>query len=438
MLYLKEFRLIIGGLMYGLLVLFIPPDAMAQSDRIEEIRFVGNNQTKEQIMRQEMIIKEGDPADPDKIEASRQAIMDLGLFKEVHTRLLPGEQGQILEIKVDEKFYVIPMPHLDRNADGEVRYGADLTVDNLAGLNQRLKLNYEAKRGCCETAGRLTHTIDLSYSYPRIVGSHFGLDMALVRKIHPVSTIDSLGKTIAEHENIYSSFGLGLSRWLSHEGPSQGWIVGAALFWRFQELQQKSGAPLDYPSEKAAGVEFNFSYTRVHDYLYSREGVEFGYISEVGLDAFDSDNTFGRNQVYYRRYVLLGLPHEHTNLNFQLRLGGSGSDIPLRDNAYSLGSSDDLRGYEKNSIVGKSYSVMNIEYLHPLFGYAPTRGVIFADIGNAYADNRVLALGDLESSIGLGFRYRIKALVNFQLRVDVTYAFGTEKKKVYFGSKNTF
>lgn len=404
---------------------------------VEEIRFVGNEKTKPRIMRQEIVINEGDPADPEKIERSRQAIMDLGLFKSVDARLLPGENGQILEFAVSEKIYVIPLPQLDRSEDGEVSYGGRLTVDNLAGLNQRLRLTYEVLSGGF-ASDRTVHSADVSYRYPRVAGTHYGLGMSFERSVSPETTKDGLGDTVAEHDRISNEVSIGLSRWLSHEGPSQGWNVGFSTFWRYLLFDQQFGAPLDRAPEKAVGFSFDIGYTRVHDYLFSRKGLEYGLVSEHGLVAMGSDTPYSRNYVYYRHYFPLGPPQRHRNLNLQLRFGGTGGEVPIADFPYVLGGSRDLRGYDKDTIGGRSFFVVNFELLAPLWGHNAARGVVFADVGNAYDDNRLLDFGDLESSLGFGLRYKLKSFVDFQLRVDLSYAFGLERRKVYVGSKNTF
>lgn len=413
-------------------------NAQAETGWIEEIRFAGNERTQPRIMLQEMVIRVGDPVDPDKIEQSRQAIMDLGLFKSVDAKLHPGPMlGQILEFTVSEKYYIIPLPRFDRSADGEVSYGARLTVDNLAGLNQRLKMTYEATSGCCATE-RTVHSVDMSYSYPRVVGTDYGLGVTVLRTVYPVVTEDTLGNTAAEHDRYFNAASVGLSRWLSREGPSQGWSAGTTVFWRYLFFSQEFGAPLVKEPEKTAGLSLGIGYTRVHDYLFSRQGLEYGYISEHGLVRMGSDTPYSRNYVYYRHYFPLGLPHEHKNFNMQLRFGGTGGEVPIADHSYALGGSRDLRGYDKDGLGGRSFFVLNLEMLAPLWGHNAARGVVFADYGNAYDDNRVLDFGDLESSFGFGLRYKVKSFVDFQLRVDVSFAFGLDRKKVYFGSKNTF
>lgn len=425
------------------LALIVPlAQASAQQDEvengyIEEIRFVGNDTTKRRIMLQEMVIRAGDSVDAAKIERSRQAIMDLGLFKSVKARLLPGQEGKILEIGVDEKIYIIPLPQLDRDADGEVSYGGRLTVDNLNGLNQRLRLTYEVISGSF-ASDRTVHAADVFWDYPRVAGTHYGLSLGLKREVSPELTQDSLGETVAEHDRIFNIFDVGVSRWLSREGPSQGWNVGFGTFWRYELHDQQFGVPLDRSPEKAVGISFALRYTRVHNYLYSREGLEYGFVSDHGLVALGSDTPYSRNHAYYRHYFPLGAIPQHRNFNLQLRFGGTGGSVPIDDFPYILGGSRDLRGYEKDAIGGRSFFVVNLELLAPLWGYSPARGVLFADVGNAYDDNRVIDFGDLESSVGVGLRVRLKAFVDLQLRLDVSYAFGLERRKVYFGSKNTF
>ena len=428
----KRFLLFSGTLLW--LVMAV---ARAETGWIEAIRFVGNDKTKPSILLQELTVQVGDPADPANIERSRQAIMDLGLFDAVAAHLLVGQQGQILEFTLSEKYYLIPLPRLDRTADGEVSYGGRLTVDNMGGLNQRFRVTYKALRGCCST-DRTVHSISSSYNYPRVAGTHYGLGVSLAHTVSPVATVDSDGNQLAEHDRQDNKVAIGLSRWLSKEGPSSGWSAGGTLFWRQRQFEQQFGVPIGYGAEKAVGLTLGLGYSGVHDYLFSRAGLQYGVVSEHGLTVMGADTGYSRNYVYYRHYFLRGHVSEHKNLNLQLRFGGTSGTVPIDDYSYGLGGSRDLRGYDKNGIGGRSFFVVNLEYLAPMWGHNAARWVVFADVGNAYVDNRMLDPGDLESSAGFGFRYKIKSFVNFQLRIDASYAVGLKRHKVYFGSKNTF
>ncbi len=418
------------------MVLLVGAPVWAQKSYISEIRFVGNERTQPKILRQEMLIQPGDPVDPGRIEQSRQAIMDLGLFKSVTTRLTEVRGAAVLEVVVSEKYYVIPLPRLDRDADGEVSYGAQIRLDNLGGLNQRVKLIYKARRGCCGTDSTV-NTFSLSYSYPRVAGTQYGLNVGVSHSASPQSEEDSFGNAVSEYQENLDKASVGLWRWLVRDGPSTGWSVGASVFWQQLSYSQYSGVSGLNPSEKSVGFAVGLRYGKVHDLLFSRKGVEMGVVSEQGVENWGADRNFSRNQFYYRRYYHVG-DTPHTNLNVQMRFGGSGGNMPIVDHPFILGGSRDLRGYEKNAFEGRSFFVTSLEYLRPLWGHNAGRGVLFWDVGNVYQDNRIIDLGDLEPSVGVGYRYKLKSFVNFQLRMDVAYAFGLSESKFYFGSKNTF
>ncbi|MBI3773063.1 MAG: BamA/TamA family outer membrane protein [Gammaproteobacteria bacterium] len=401
---------------------------------ITEIRFVGNEVTSPRILRQEMLIKEGDVVDPGKIEASRQAIMDLGLFKEVEATLLPEADGQALKITVTEKLYILPIPKLDRNADGEVSYGAQIRWDNIAGLNQRLRATYEIQKGCCANQKSPTE-LTLEYQYPRWAGLDYGLNLNLTYLRAPASKSEN-GVKIAESWAALDSFGIGLNHWLG-SGPSTGWLAGVSWSWSINHYDFISGDPTVFVDSKSEAIGLSVSYLRVHDYLYSRSGMDYGYQFSVGPTWLGSDKTFSSNQIYYRHYFPIG-DIKHQNIDLQMRFGGAGGSLPGGGDPYSLGGSRDLRAYEKGVFTGKSFFSANVEYLRPMFGYAPLRSVLFYDVGNTYPDNRVFDVQNLESALGVGLRYRVKWFVDLQIRADYAKALGQASHKFYVGTRSTF
>ncbi len=416
-------------------LLFFSSTVTAQSGVIEEIRFSGNKKTQADILLQEMRVKVGDPVDLRLIEEDRQAIMDLGLFKLVYADVNEVDGKQVLEIAVSEKYYLFPLPKFDRSADGDISYGVRLKVDNLAGLNQSLRLTYKKVDGCCDALGN-SNEFDANYSYPRIAGSLFGLRVGLLYFDTPVEDKQS-GGVISTFERDYKAFSFGINRWLRQDGPSVGWSASIGPFWRAAKYNYVSGLPGLYSDGDAVGVDLGVAYARVHDYLYSREGTEYGYSIQIGSSALGSDDSFTQSNVYYRRYYYLN-GERHHNLNAQFLMGFSGGELPLGGDFFAVGGSNSIRGYEKGSIKGESFFTLNLEYLSPLHGNNEMRGVLFVDMGNAYYDNRTVDLTDFESSIGFGLRYKIKSFVKVDLRFDTAYAFGIEDTAVYFSTRGAF
>lgn len=418
-----------------------PPEAgtapPAEPGVISAIVFSGNKVTQERIMRQEMLVKEGDPADPALIERSRQAIMDLGLFVSVHATLEAGDNGLVLHIAVKEKYYFIPVPKLNHDDNYHYTLGAELTVDNIAGLNQQIKLRYEHEDATGLAGGQIT-TYSLDFNSPRLVGTPYLLSAGISETRTPAE-IDSGGVVTTLYRQQAWSANAQLSRWLNRSGLSKGWQAGGGLIWRRNNYDYISGTPsIQFADAQAVGVIAHAGFLDVHDYLFSRSGLDYGYTGEYGVPVLGSDTLYSRHELYYRKFILLeGGPHR--NIDVQVRLGLSSGDLFASDTyAYSVGGNRTLRGYPSGAFAGNAYFVTNVQYLRPLFGYNVWRGVLFVDAGNAYPSNNELHLGDLHWDVGAGMRLRLKSFVKIDLRFDAAYAHETGEWRYFFGTKEMF
>lgn len=416
-----------GLLCLCLLALAVPARA---ADVITEIRFVGNQVTRPQILLQEMSIHVRDPVDPARIAASRQAIMNLGLFSAVSTKLLPDPRGgSILQITVKEKYYLLPIPRANRNADGDISYGGELRWDNVAGLNQQLDVIYSI--GLPAGSESRTHDVTVNYSYPRLAGTPYNLDLngrRLTEYLFPGDPADS------QYNHDMKTAGFLLSRYLTQAGPSQGWRVGGGVSWSENLYRLRSGTPGLYTDTQSTTINTIVDNTDVKDHIYSRNGYSYGYQVSWAPALLNSD-TYLQQQAYWRNYMPIG-QRAYQSLYTQVRFGVS---TGFTGTPYLLGGSDSLRGYPRGSIAGKSFAVANIEFLSPLRSSMPAlRGVVFADVGNAYSDDRVVDVRNLKTSVGIGLRVALKWFVKIQLRLDYAYAVDAHTRKAYAGTKDAF
>jgi outer membrane protein assembly factor BamA len=412
------------------------PADRTPADIITAIEFSGNRVTNPKILRYEMLIKEGDRADPALIERSRQAIMDLGLFTSVDAVVEQHDDGTVVRFIVKEKYYILPVPKIDRDDDNKISLGAEISLDNLAGLNQQLKIRYETEEADTVSSGKI-ETNFISFNYPRMFGSPYQVYTEISQSRQPEEVVtDTTVTSLYELEAWTAS--LQVSRWLAKRGPSRGWQVGSGLIWRRNGYDYVSGDTGTFQDERAVGISALGQFLDVRDYLFSRSGKEYGYVGEFGAPALGSDTRYTRHELFYRRYLLLaGRPHE--NIEFQGRLGLSSGDIFASDEyAYSLGGSKTLRAYDTSSFTGNSFVLFNLQYLRPFFDYYPLRGAVFMDVGNTYPSNVTIDLGDLEWDVGIGLRLRLKSFVKIDLRVDVAYSYDTGEYKVFAGTKEIF
>ncbi len=418
-----------------ILLLFTGP-ALAAPGLISAIRFKGNEITREAILRQELLLKPGDAARPEAVERDRRALMNLGLFKWVRSELRDdGAGGVELLFSMEEKFYFLPIPRLDAKTDGSFAYGMELSLDNVGGLNQRLKLVHRRHDAIDATEPQRIES-ELSYSYPRLLGTRYALSMGFTRTATEIIESDAAGAVTAEYDYQYHATSVGVSRWLGSDGTSSGWRLGTGMVHREQFFNHTFGTPGLYEGSQALGVTYSIGHYAVDNLRYRRIGHQYGVSGELGLPMLGSDHSYNRSQLFYRRYHPLD-DDRPRNLNAQLRLGAA-NGLLFGNTAFSIGGSDSLRGHDSGALSGNAYLLLNLEYRHPLSGYPQLRGVLFSDIGNAWPGVMEMDITDLVSDVGIGLRWKVQSFVNMELTVDVGYDPLSGKHKVFAGSSGSF
>ncbi len=386
---------------------------------ISEVRFEGNKVTREKVLRQELLLKEGDELDIKRVEKSRQAMMNLGLFKSVASRVEEDGANRRLIFTLEERYYLLPIPLLNGNQEeGNYSYGMELRHDNVLGLNQRLKLTYENEQLIDDTVPS-KRQMELTYAIPRLIDTPFQLSLNAKRISEQVIEVDENNITTGNYHQDVSSGGFFLSRWVNPNWISQGWTVGAGLGAVEKSYSQQTGSGLAYDDSQSLAVNAGINYNQVEEHQYHRAGTRYGYSLSIAQPSLGSDYTFTRHWLYYRRY--LPLKAVDANINTQLQLGlanGRAFDSPT----YSIGSSTLLRGYKNGYAEGDAVMILNAEYHHHLSGYRQLRGVLFTDVGNAWESPLDVDLGDLAVGVGVGLRWRVQAFVNLTLRMDYARA----------------
>lgn len=399
---------------------------------IGAISFKGNQVTRNRVLRQQLLIKVGQPLVPAAVEASRQAIMNLGLFVRVQDHIEPMSDHRVMVVfTVKEKTYTWALPRLGRTPDGDISYGGQIEFDNLYGLNQRLKLVVEQKQ---IAGGGVSDQQSIEYSTPRFPGTALGFSTKISHSAQRELLYAPDG-TAGEYRNDALNLNAAITQWLNQEGPNSGWSGTVGMGASLDDYQYLSGAPGLASSGRTVGVNSGIDYTNVAlgEYGY-RRGVAYGL--GVGLAGRFLGGDYNQIGVsgYYRGYRHLG--GKFANLNYRLQFGYS-SRSTLSGAAYTLGGADSLRGYVRNSLEGNIFVLANIEYLHPVFGNPVLRGVLFTDVGNAWYRGNADPW-QLEPSLGVGLRWHIDWLVNVNLRVDAAYALGQKRYQIYVGSRSMF
>ncbi|MEN8170534.1 MAG: BamA/TamA family outer membrane protein [Pseudomonadota bacterium] len=405
---------------------------------ISEIYFEGNEVTQDRVLRQELLVHEGEEADAKLIEDSRQAMMNLGLFKSVTSRLEEGDNGSHLIFTLEERYFFLPIPLVGARAKngnvadglGSINYGLELRLDNVMGLNQRLKLKYEKEdfEDAGSTASRET---SIKYDIPRLIDTPYLLNMQVKQVQLETEEVD-LDVVIGSYRREEMSGGFYLSRWLKTESIGHGWMAGGGLNVATLEYSDRVGTATSYSDAQTIALSLGLSYTDIQEHPYHREGETYGYSISVASTQLGSDNGFTHHGLFYRSYR--PVQFADSNINTQVRLNvanGVGT-------TYSVGNSALLRGYDNDYATGNAMLLMNLEYHQHLSGYRQLRGVVFVDVGNAWASMADMDLGNMPTGVGMGLRWRVQSFVDVTLRMDYARSLDSGETKFILNSNASF
>ena len=422
------------------MILLICSFSVEAASVINKIKYQGNEVTQPSLLNREIYISPGDELNEALVEKSRQAIMDLGLFRSVHYCI---ERTNVNDLDVSEnyfgenttpqvnvvfivkeKYYLLVVPRV-KVEDDIFYYGMQLKWDNIFGLNHESRMLAE-DRG--STSGVDENRFSFRYFYPNFNDTTYNIEI----KFQVENDVDETDGLVDRQDE---TFQLKISKWLNIRGRNRGWFAGGSVLFkkRFNDdLVDNSNS--ERTDAMVLGVDAG--YRDIKNYEYNRGGKAYGYKLDFSDADLGSDDEFTRHLFYYKSYYRFD-SYPLSNLNVQMQIGHSNEDV-LGDDAFSLGSSDDLRGYENNRFNGNTMFLTNFEYMFPEPEHPVIRYVAFIDIGNTYDSLSDILQEELNVGAGFGLRWKIRALVDIDLRADIGYGFTDEDYKVSFGTRHAF
>lgn len=430
----SRYRVIVAAL--SLFCFFPTLSAFAQEDtsEIKSIEIEGNEKTAAQVINQELVIREGDAFDPEKMELSRQNIMDLGLFRSVEVDRRETPEGVEITFQVDEKRFWYLVPVFSRGSDGDVTWGVRLQMDNLFGRNNELTIRAK-KTDLQDTDIQEEKTLEFEYYYPRLFGSAY--DLRLNYDYDEADIEERRENLSGDYLREKETFGASVSKWLSEEGPSKG--LRLTLGFRSDRYDHEflRGDPNLFSDLTVNSLVTGLEYIDVVDHGTHRSGAHYGIEIEMASSLLGSDDTLTSQNLFMRRYMPVDTKRHH-NLNLQLKIGTI-SDSLFGDATYQITGGTAVRGYQRDSIEGNSYYLANLEYLRPVRGRENLRSAYFLDVGDAFRKLGDFSLRNPKVGIGAGLRWKIRSFVRTDIRIDIAHGLGSDgETKVYAGTRATF
>ena len=392
-----------------------------QKIRIEKIKFIGNDSTRDKVLRREMQIVEGDQYHATKIRQSKENIERLALFEEVKVTTPRGSADDKVDIVIEikekqtgtfsigagfntlESFQVLGRIE-KRNLFG---YGVDITLDaRIGGRTQAFNLQYRDEYFLDTKWGLTVNAFNISRRFSNFDltsrGATTGFDYPLyVRSLHRIRAgltyglidqkLSDLRPTV---ENLFDG-GLtsSVTTFISRDTRNRVFEPSRGSLLKISE--ELSGGPL--------GGDNEFSKTEFDGSWFfpaadkSTTPIIGGSVFALHLNAgFVAPIKDGERVPLFERYFPGGI--------FTLR----GFPIRSLGPKIQVASSNDPSGFTTSDFVigGNKQLIFNAEYIFPIIRVANIKGVFFFDMGNAFDNGeKLFTLAGQRQSTGFGIRW---------------------------------
>ena len=366
---------------------------------VERINIYGNNITRENVIRNQLIIDEGDPYNEILAKKSINEIKSLNFFSDVSTQVVDGEDSnsKIINITVEEK----PTGEITAGAgfgtSGEVIEFSVKENNYLGkgiGVDTAISLSSESIVGKLNVNNRNYKNSDKSIS--------FGLQALETDKLKNFGyKSKKIGGSIGTDFEYLEDFNLGVSTSLFVENIETDNNASA------RQKKQKG----DYFDTY---LDLQFNYDKRNQRFKTTDGFRSFY--SIGLPVISENNTVKN----YYNYKIFSELYEENISTLSLSLSSShsitGDDIKLSERLYI--PQRKLRGFERGKlgpkdgndfIGGNYYAILNMTSTLPqLFPNAQNVDFLtFLDVANLWGvDDETLDDGsEIRSSIGLGVEW---------------------------------
>lgn len=400
--------------------------------RFERIEIVGNEKTREKVIRRELRIYEGELYSGTGLKASKQRVTALGFFETVEVTTKKGSSEDTIVAVVEVK----------ERATGTFQVGAgfssyenfiltgQISQNNFFGWGQTLSL--QVQWSSIRQLGQLQfvepYFLDTSWT--------FAFDLYATEGFYQTFTRQALGGSMTWGYEL-----TGLSRWWSFAKNLEDMRLFATYTnERVNVTSANSSIRLanQFKSGSTSSARLSLQWDRRDNRLFPTNGFYLSTSAEAAPPLLapnaifgDAVNLFTRYAVDVRAYKPLfwGLVARGKLTLGWIRNWDASHQVPISELFY-VGGINSVRGYRFLSIApsrrvgcsgsdpssplcelatgGDKQAILNLELEFPLLDKVGIRAVVFSDLGNAFAPG---AFSDkavpysLYKSVGFGLRW---------------------------------
>lgn len=409
---------------------------------VRNVNISGNVNTKDHVIRRELLIHPGDPVNPDMIETSKARLMGMNYFEKVEavSVRVPDPAMKDIEINLEEK-------DTAKFAIG----GGFSDTDSLVGTVELSQSNFDLfdpenwftgggqRLRLAGQYGIERSDFSLDFTEPWLFGIPLSLNFSGF--YHDREYKDWRQRTFGGEVSLskrffddFTTIGLGYT------------IAGIKIYDMDKDLSEI------FQKEKGTDTISKLSLNLSRDTRDSLFDPKSGYLLSI-LGEFNS-KIFGASvnsyriesqaSNYYSFFDDLFTIHTGLKIGQVDRFGGGGRLAPIYER-YFLGGGDTVRGFpyreispidaNKDPYGGESMIVGNIELTHPIYDFV--RGAVFLDAGGVWRRAWHVKLDEINLGAGYGLRIKVPYF-NAPVKLDLAYPIVKNSKQKNFDRKLRF
>lgn len=374
---------------------------------INRVLIEGNTKTRDNVIRREMRLRDGDVYSGAQLRRSNARLNKLDFFETVEITPEPTTSPTALNlrVKVKEKPTGMFSAGVGYSSYSQVFFSGQVLERNLFGMGYQL--------GFKGTISARSADYTASFWNPNYNDSDLGVGVSLYNTINEYSDYDKqsmggrlmFGYPLGEYTNLSWNYRLERYRISSVDEDADKDI---------KDIEGLNWASAVYGSIKRDTTDRRINPTKGTTYQFS---VEYAGGLLGGDDAFVK---YIADANYYRPLFWDTIVHVHGQGGYVMENGGD--KIPPFERFY-LGGMNSVRGYKERTISpvydnvesaagydegdekgGNKSFFFNAEYLVPLHKEMGILGLVFFDAGKAWDDDESIDF-DLYKSVGAGIRW---------------------------------
>jgi outer membrane protein insertion porin family len=397
----------------------------------ERIEVVGNEKTRDKVIRRELRIFEGEKFSGTGMKTSKQRVTALGFFETADITTRPGSADDkiVAEVTVKERPTGTFQLGMGFSSYENFILTGQISQQNFFGWGQTLSLQVQWSK--------VRQLGQIQFVEPYFLDTRwtFAFDLYMTEGIYTTFTRKSLGGSMTWGYELS-----GLERWWAYARH----LEDLRLFATYtnervdvSSTEAQTTAQANFKSGTTSSVRFSLQWDKRDNRLFPTNGFFLSGSAEVAPPVLAPSSLFGHEVNLFTRYTIDARAYrpiwKQLILRGKVTLGlihewDAAHPIPISE-LYYVGGINSVRGYRYLSIApmqsvrgvntpdsptrqivvgGDKQAVLNLELEFPVFGEAGIKGVLFYDLGNAfgpgqYSDPNVR--WSLYKSFGFGLRW---------------------------------